>query len=210
MQLSWTRVLRLLALTLVVIISVGVVRQFAFPNDVRVLEFIAARRTPAATSIFRLVSDLVHPYFVTAVSVLLGLSFISARRRLWLALLLGNSALGLLLSYGLKAFFVRPRPDAVPALVTETTFSYPSGHSVGVVILYGFLARYLVWRRPRLLRPVVWSVVFVVFLVAFSRLYLGVHYPTDVVAGVTLAYLGQHVLFAFGDPELSKLSRTRK
>ena len=210
MRLFSPRTVRLAALILVTVISLGVIRRFAFPVDVLVLEALAAVRRPYWTGFFRVVTNLVHPYFVALITSLLGAYFLLRGRRKWLILLLVNSALGLFLSYGLKALFIRPRPSVVLPLVTETTFSYPSGHSVGVVILYGFVARYAGLRYPAARFWVIAVTISLVLLVAFSRLYLGVHYPTDVVAGVLLAYLAQHLLFAWYRPEPAELSTPPK
>lgn len=85
----------------------------------------------------------------------------------------------------LKGLFLRPRPDAGEHLVTVLDASFPSGHAFGAMAVYVTLAllsaRHLGRRRREGL--VLLLVGIVVFLVGLSRIYLGVHYPTDVFAG---------------------------
>jgi undecaprenyl-diphosphatase len=93
---------------------------------------------------------------------------------------------GMLLNVGLKHVFERARPHFDEPLLTLTTFGFPSGHAAGATMFYGVLAAYLIskvkpWRWRALIAV---SAVTLVSLVALSRLYLGVHYLTDVVAGV--------------------------
>lgn len=83
----------------------------------------------------------------------------------------------------LKVLFARPRPDIVPLLVTPTTYSFPSGHVAVALAIYGTLA-VLLWRRARRASAV--SLCAVIALVALSRIYLGVHYPSDVLGSLTL------------------------
>ena len=88
----------------------------------------------------------------------------------------------------IKRLFERPRPGIVPYLVEFTGFSYPSGHALVATATYGTLAAvacsYVKQRRGRVaIRLICWTIV---VLVALSRIYLGVHYPSDVVGGVLL------------------------
>jgi len=91
-----------------------------------------------------------------------------------------------LLDTGLKLFFGRERPEAFFDIYpSPTTFSFPSGHALFATAFFGGLAVLL---RPRLrrsgLRLVVWlAAISLILLIGFSRIYLGVHYPTDVIGG---------------------------
>lgn len=99
--------------------------------------------------------------------------------------LLAASASGTLLSFTLKSVFARPRPDIVPHLSHVTTHSFPSAHSMVSAVVYitlGTLLATVVARRR--LKAYILSVAIVLpLIIGISRVYLGVHYPTDVLAG---------------------------
>lgn len=123
------------------------------------------------------------------VLALLGLAvsgFLALTRR-WRGLLLVVAALagGLLASFGLKALFARPRPEVVPHLAETFTSSFPSAHAMMSAVVYltlGALVAELVTPR-RLKVYALLTALALTVLVGASRVYLGVHYPSDVAAG---------------------------
>jgi undecaprenyl-diphosphatase len=103
-------------------------------------------------------------------------------RAMWFLLLAIGG--GLLVSQALKSFFDRPRPDLVPHLTEVYTASFPSGHAMLSAVVYLTLGAMLVPLVSRRLKLYVLSVALLLtFLVGVSRVYMGVHYPTDVLAG---------------------------
>jgi undecaprenyl-diphosphatase len=99
----------------------------------------------------------------------------------------GSIASGLLVSAILKGVFDRPRPDLVPHLTSVSTSSFPSGHSMMSALTYLTLGALLArsQERKRLKAYLILLAVTLTFLVGLSRVYLGVHWPTDVLAGWT-------------------------
>lgn len=124
------------------------------------------------------------PVLVLAVLAVAGFL---ALARLWrhLGLVLGASTGGSLLLVVLKSAFDRPRPTVVPPLALETTASFPSGHAMMSAVIYLTLGALLAQLCPRWRERVYVGTVgtVLVVLIGVTRLYLGVHYPSDVLAG---------------------------
>jgi undecaprenyl-diphosphatase len=113
-----------------------------------------------------------------------------ALRRMWGAagLLVASVASGTAASYLLKDFFERPRPDLVPHGAYVVSASFPSAHSMMAAVVYLTLGALLARVEPELrIKAFVLSmVVLLTLMIGVSRVYLGVHWPTDVLAGWTV------------------------
>ena len=89
----------------------------------------------------------------------------------------------------LKLIFQRDRPLDLATVFLPTTFSFPSGHSVAAVAVYGMIAYALARLHPRLRMPLLVIAPLFSLALGLSRPYLGVHWPTDVLAGFALGTL---------------------
>ena len=141
--------------------------------------------TPALTTFFLVVTALGSIEAIALVSMIGAVIF--GAWRWWLlfwtwVVAAGGSVLLILL---LKVLFARPRPYVEQPLLLETYYSFPSGHAMQAVVLYGMLAYFtvLALRTWRARGAIVFGTSLLVLSIGCSRMYLGVHYFSDVVAG---------------------------
>jgi undecaprenyl-diphosphatase len=151
--------------------------------DVSFARWLAGERSTAGIDFFRAVTFVGSPAAALAVGAVVCLLLYRRRRLIeagLLPLVLGGAEL---LNLVLKLAFHRPRPEV--AFVQLDTYSFPSGHAMISTAAYGALA-YLAWSRVRTRRAqlaLLAGTAALVGLICFSRLYLGVHYLSDVLGG---------------------------
>ena len=155
--------------------------------DRPVVRLLAARREPALTSAMRTITFFGGIVFVAGAFVAVaGLAYVRARNVRLPLFVLASAAGGLALDDIVKFLVNRPRPDIAP-VVEALGSAFPSGHATAATALFAAFAYVLTRRLDR--RTAVWVWVPAMLasaLVALSRVYLGVHWPTDVLAGMAL------------------------
>lgn len=163
-----------------------------FVVDSPVLQWLSDNRSQGLTDVMTVITNTFGPLILPIVVLVLGLLYAWRTGSWWdPALLIGAMLLSTGLSVVLKMLVGRPRPSdeymSIPGF--ETSFSFPSGHTIGAATLV-LVAGYLVWHRHHGgWQLAVWGLasVLVVGLVGGSRLYLGYHFVTDVLAGICVA-----------------------
>jgi len=160
--------------------------------DVALLDWLRARATPTGYAVFNTISSLGSAVTLTILALAVGL-VLSARRE-WILLVgwLAAFAGGGLLDVVLKLVIRRPRPPGAAAFLQHFSLSFPSGHAMASLIGYGMLAYVLtlLWIHRRSAQiAVVLAAALLIIAIGFSRLYLGVHYFSDVVGGYAAGVL---------------------
>jgi undecaprenyl-diphosphatase len=154
--------------------------------DAQLSTWLHLRTLPWLTSAMFAVTSLGSSLVVSCIAVVFGVYLIWRRRWYWLAAFLSSVYGGMLLNRILKYVFQRPRPHFDDPLLSLSSYSFPSGHTMTATVLYGVLAAYFFantqdWRR-RLVIVLVASLL--ILLVGFSRIYLGSHYLSDVLGAM--------------------------
>jgi undecaprenyl-diphosphatase len=154
--------------------------------DMKVASWLHAYATPALTSFMLAVSYANSTVAISVWGAILALVLARMREWYWMLAVVLSVAGGLALNVLLKHLFERARPHFDDSLVSLDTYSFPSGHAAAATVFYGVLAAFLVSRvRERRLRVlIVIGAIAAIMLVAFSRIYLGAHYLSDVVAAM--------------------------
>ncbi|WP_299818908.1 phosphatase PAP2 family protein [uncultured Pontibacter sp.] len=146
--------------------------------------------SPAFSSFIQFITFFASRHFLTPAALLLVAYFLFIRKHRWYSLKVPVVALGsITLNVVLKYFFDRPRP--MMPLVEASGLSFPSGHSMVAASFYGLLI-YLVWHNVKSIawrNSIIALLVVFVFFIGFSRVYLRVHYATDVMAGFAAGFL---------------------
>lgn len=165
--------------------------------DNSVYSFLAQKINPSITGIMTFISFLGSA--ITVIVLSLGFIFLLKNKRDAKYITI-NLALVFLLNRILKLIVARERPNVL-RLVSEEGYSFPSGHAMVSMGFYGFLI-YLSYKNiknKKIKYPLIIFLSILILLIGISRIYLGVHYATDVIGGfiIGIVYLFIYIKFAY-------------
>ncbi len=158
------------------------------PIDEAITLFFISHRLPHLTILFDHFTHLADTFAIITLTGILVLIFSIKRQYQWTALLLCSTAVSAILNKMLKEIIMRPRPTFSP-LHLETSYSFPSGHSCAIMTLCGFLIYYTYNKKTAIWikTGTIIGLSSIILLIGISRLYLGVHWFTDIIAGFSTA-----------------------
>lgn len=156
--------------------------------DRSVYAFVAPLITSAMTPLMQFISNVGDTTGMILICAVCALCLFLMKKNVLAICMISNLAITAASNVVLKHLFVRPRPTGY-RLVEISGYSFPSGHSMAAMAFYGFLI-YLVWHKVQIrwqrnLLCVLLGAMIV--LIMLSRIYLGVHYASDVLAGASVA-----------------------
>lgn len=160
----------------------AVATEYSF--DLALLTTLTATSSPFLDWIFSSATHL-GGYLLIPLTILLAIWLLSNRHYLYAGFLIIGGLNAYVLKVFLKLVYQRDRPEIFESLIAEQSFSYPSGHAFAAMLFWGFLGWILLRhaKAPILRILIIAITALIIALVGVSRVYLGVHWPSDVLAG---------------------------
>ncbi|MBD1845276.1 phosphatase PAP2 family protein [Cyanobacteria bacterium FACHB-63] len=157
--------------------------------DVSVLLAIHQLQTPWLTPIMLFVTDIGDPTVLVIVAVIMSFVLLVRHQRsqAMTVAICGFGALGLNLL--LKRLFERSRPELWSRVVEVKFYSFPSGHAMLSIVMYGLLGYLLANHYQKYRNLIILLMSLLIALIGFSRMYFGVHWPTDIIAGYAAGFV---------------------
>lgn len=198
----WTYVLEQLALfsaELILILIMGIAMLMVFINigqhldnpfietfDTRIIRAVRSLASPRMDTFMKSVTFMNNVEFIAFAFIAVLIYFLFIKPHRWYSIKIPVVCVGSIsLNLFLKNYYDRPRPDILNRMVEVRDFSFPSGHAMFSVCFYGLLI-YIIWQqvKPKGLRNTLIILTGLLILcIGISRIYLQVHYPSDVIGG---------------------------
>lgn len=176
-------------LTLLGWLVTGYFKQYPASFDTTIRYAMRQIQSPMWNTLFLTVTKLGSTIYLTIIGSVAGVVFIGLRWFRPLLLLIVAMAGQAVLDRGFKYLIARPRPPSLINYQPVESLSFPSGHAIAALSLYFVIAWSISTRveNPSIKAAIWIGTVVLVFLIGMSRVYIGVHYPTDVLAGFLAA-----------------------
>lgn len=182
----------LLFIIIICLVITGFILESVYEKEILEFDKLAFSlfkiRTPLLTKIFLIITNLGSPYVLILLTLL---SFLLKNKKLSF-IITGNLGLITIINQVLKFIVKRPRPSDL-FLIVETGYSFPSGHSMVSLSFYGLLIYFIYkyFKNKNLKIFLITLLSLIIVLIGVSRVYLGVHFVSDVISGflLSLSYL---------------------
>ena len=181
----WKPIIFSICLFFFIIVSRLLLKDKLYIYDNKIYNIVTAHKSDTITLFFKFLSFLCSTYFIISLTVLIMLLIKSKKQGFFIAL---NVLLCFLLNQGMKLLFARERPPLIK-LENADGYSFPSGQSMISLAFYGFIAYILLHSKISKRKKALYCIPLLILpiLIGISRIYLGVHYASDVFAGFTLS-----------------------
>lgn len=182
----------LLFIIIICLVITGFILESVYEKEILEFDKLAFSlfkiRTPLLTKIFLIITNLGSPYVLILLTLL---SFLLKNKKLSF-IITANLGLITIINQVLKFIVKRPRPSDL-FLIVETGYSFPSGHSMVSLSFYGLLIYFIYkyFKNKKLKISLITLLSLIIVLIGVSRVYLGVHFVSDVISGflLSLSYL---------------------
>lgn len=180
---------RIVAILLFVFgILIGILTKFSLLTkiDLYFYNILMTFKCEYITNIFKIITVLGNTKFIIFLNIIIILYFIIFKERKFLIITF-NSILSPLINNILKIIFRRERPDLSLRLINETNYSFPSGHAM--ISMFFYFTLIIIINRSSLKYKKLLNLIFmlIILLIGMSRIYLGVHYLSDILGGYLIA-----------------------
>ena len=177
--------------------------------DLPVYQFIISTFWPTTllTTIMKLITSLGSALFI--ITGILCVAILIKDKKYFKIFLIAN-LIGVILNNIIKLIIKRPRPTQTILLASETSYSFPSGHSMSSLIFYGLLIYYICKfiKNKKIKTLLVALLSAIIFFIGISRIYLGVHYATDVIGGYLIGLIYLVVFLKITNKKLNSQKKT--
>lgn len=179
-------ILSLLFILLIVLVKTNLIENF----DTFVYELVTFKMTNLLTNIYKVFTFLGSTVFIVSLVIFFFILFIILKKNNKGYVIASVLIISTLVNNLIKIIIRRPRPTVL-ALVTEKSFSFPSGHTMGAVSMYGILI-YIINKsnlnnKLKITLNIILGILPIIVMI--SRIYLGAHYASDVIGGALVAII---------------------
>lgn len=197
------KILLVILSSIFIVLTILVKMNLTCEFDKTIYEFIISYKNNSITNIFKIITDLGDT--IAIISILI-LSFLLFKNKIYPKIMALNICCIVVINQILKHIIRRPRPEIL-RLVEESGFSFPSGHSMASFGFYGFII-YMIYisKLNKNLKIILISIFsLLILLIGISRIYLGVHYASDVVGGFIMSLICLLLVITFSKKYLKKV-----
>ena len=177
------KVLATIIFIISIILGIVVLKGYLINLDSFIYDLIIKLKCPFFTNVFKVISFLFSTYAVIFYCILILIFLRDKKYSYFICLTMIGEVL---LNNIIKIIFKRPRPNNL-ALVIENTYSFPSGHTMAACIITYLIGNYIAKQYPTKKYLITSLEIIIILLVGISRIYLGVHYFTDIIGAILIS-----------------------